>query len=155
MKKLIWALGMFLLFSSSPVSAQPPDPTSEVFLKMMCEEKKVSMSCWRLGERYRTLDKDNKKALVQYEKACEMGLMDGCSYAGVVLAQRGTPHSEDFKKAADYFGRACEQKHDVACFNLGSIKYKEGRQGKAVEYYKQACELGHKGACDRAAKLKR
>ena len=113
------------------------------------------MSCWKLGERFRTLDRNLKKALLWYEKSCEMGLMNGCSYAGVILAKRGTPYSNDFKKATNYFNKACEEKHDVACFNLGSIKYKEGRSKKAIKYYDMACKLGHQGGCARAAKLKK
>ena len=152
-KKLIWVALLCLI--DAPAFAQPIDTTSEGFLKNMCENKKVSISCWKLGERFRTLDRNLKMALPWYEKACDMGLMDGCSYAGVIFAQRGTPYSKDFKKATKYFSLACEQKHDIACFNLGSIKYKEGRQKKAIKYYDMACEMGHQGGCARAAKLKK
>mgnify|MGYP002030275324 CR=1 FL=1 len=155
MKKIFVISCLFFLFSTHNSFSQQMDPNGEESLKMLCEEKNVSISCWKLGDRYRTLDRDLKKALIYYEKACEMGLMNGCSYAGVVLAQRGTPYSKDFKKATKYFVLACDQKHDLACFNLGSIKYKEGRAKKAIKYYDLACELGHKGACARAAKLKK
>ena len=155
MKKLIIIACLVVLVNAGTVLAQQRDSNSEGTLKMLCEEKKVSISCWKLGDRYRTLDRNIKKALSYYEKACEMGLMDGCSYAGVLLANRGTPYSKDFKKATKYFGLACDQKHDLACFNLGSIKYKEGRAKKAIKYYDIACELGHKGACARSTRLKK
>ena len=155
MKTTFFLTLFFLNLITAFAFSQPIDPTSEGFLKKLCEEKKVSISCWKLGNRFRTLDRDLKKALIWYEKACEMGLMDGCSYAGVILAQRGTPYSKDFKKATQYFGSACEEKHDLACFNLGSIKYKEGRSKKAIKYYDMACKLGHQGGCARAAKLRK
>ena len=155
MKKTILIICILVLAAPQIVFSQMADPNSEGSLKMLCEEKDVSISCWKLGDRYRTLDRDMKKALSYYKKACEMGLANGCSYAGVLLAQRAAPNSKDFKKAGVFFEKACDQKHDLACFNLGSLKYKEGRRKKAIKYYDIACELGHRGACGRAAKMKK
>ncbi len=118
-------------------------------------DKDIFHACFKIGEKYRVLDKDPKTALPYFEKACRGGHYTACSHAGILLMQKGTPYSKEFKKATKYFEMACENKHDKACFNLGSIKYKEGRQKKAIKWFDVSCELGNLFGCNRANKLKK
>ena len=47
----------------------------------------------------------------------------------------------------------CDKDQDMGCFNLGALKYKEGRQKAAIKYFKKACDLGHPTACHNLKKL--
>ena len=52
-------------------------------------------------------------------------------------------------------GKSCEAGEDRACFNMGTLNYKEGRQSKAIKYYKKACGMGNQAGCAREKRLKR
>ena len=123
-------------------------------MEALCK-KGNSTACFKIGERYRILDRDTKNALKYYLIACEAGYMTACTNGGVILAMRGTPYSKDFKQARKMFDKACEAGEDQSCFNLGTLNYKEGRQSKAIKYYKKACKMGNQAGCAREKRLKR
>tara|TARA_Y100001960_G_scaffold273811_1_gene302333 strand:+ start:856 stop:1320 length:465 start_codon:yes stop_codon:yes gene_type:complete len=123
-------------------------------LEDLCGEGN-STACFKVGERYRTVERDNKKALVYYIKACDDGYMTGCTNGGILLAMKGTPYSKQFKQARKMFDKACEAGEDQSCFNLGTLNYKEGRQKKAIKYYKKACDMGNQGGCAKEKRLRR
>lgn len=155
-KILFLALSTFMfstfIFINSAYAIKSMDTVES--LTPLCD-KDVFHSCFKIGEKYRILDKDDKKALPFFEKACNGSHFTACSHAGIVLMRRGTPYSKEFKKATKYFQIACEHKHDKACFNLGSIKYKEGRQKRAIKWFDVSCKLGNQFGCNKAAKLRR
>ena len=128
--------------------------TREEKMEALCQEGN-STACFRVGERFRTVERDNKKALIYYIKACDDGYMTGCTNGGILLAMKGTPYSKDFKQARKMFDKACEAGEDQSCFNLGTLNYKEGRQSKAIKYYKRACEMGNQAGCAKEKRLKR
>ena len=128
--------------------------TLEGKMEALCQEGN-STACFKVGERFRTVERDNKKALNYYIKACDDGYMTGCTNGGILLAMKGTPYSKDFKKARKMFDKACEAGEDQSCFNLGTLNYKEGRQSKAIKYYKKACEMGNQAGCAKEKRLKR
>ena len=123
-------------------------------MEALCKEGN-STACFKLGERYRILDKDYKKALKYYVIACDAGYMTGCTNGGILLAMKGTPYSKEFKQARKMFDKSCEAGEDPACFNLGTLNYKEGRQSKAIKYYKKACGMGKQGGCAKEKRLNR
>ena len=123
-------------------------------MEALCKEGN-GFACLKIGDRYRTLDRDLKKALVYYIKACDTGDMEGCTNGGVVLLLKGTPYSKQFKQARKMLGKSCEAGEDRACFNMGTLNYKEGRQSKAIKYYKKACGMGNQAGCAREKRLKR
>jgi len=123
-------------------------------MKALCQEGN-STACFKIGERFRTVERDNKKALTYYVKACDKGYMTACTNGGILLAMKGTPYSKDFKQARKMFDKACEAGEDQSCFNLGTLNYKEGRQKKAINYYKKACGMGNQAGCAREKRLKR
>ena len=128
--------------------------TQEEKMEALCE-KGNSTACFKIGERYRVLDRDTKSALKYYLIACEAGYMTGCTNGGIILAMKGTPYSKDFKQARKMFDKACDAGEDQSCFNLGTLNYKEGRQSKAIKYYKKACDMGNQPGCGRVKRLQR
>ena len=154
MKKVKWSILVLILFWFGGITQVQGEMESFESLKPLCD-KNIFHSCFKLGERFRVLDRDNKKALPYFEKACLGDHLTACSHAGLLLFMKGTPYSDDYKKATKYFEKACNGKHDKACYNLGSLKYKEGRQKKAIKYYDIACKLKNQGACAKSKKLKR
>ncbi|MFQ5451775.1 MAG: tetratricopeptide repeat protein [Nitrospinaceae bacterium] len=153
MKYLITILAFIAVVLFSPLGVWAED---EAVLKMksLCEEGN-STACFRLGERYRILERDNKTSLAYHLKACEHGYITGCTHAGILIQMTGTQYSPQWKKAAKLFLKGCDAKSDRACFNLGSLKYKEGRQKAAMKYWKLACDLGNQTGCHNYKKLKR
>jgi len=149
---LVMAMG---IGGPAPVQAQL---TNEEKLEKLCEEKN-SAACFTIGERFRTLDRDNKKALPYYIKACELEYYTGCTNAGILTVLDGETYSnipkrnEIWKQAGGYFKKACDVEESNACSNLGLLKYKEGRIGPAKKYYKKACDLGNNVACNRLEAL--
>jgi uncharacterized protein len=123
-------------------------------LEALCTEGN-STACFRMGERHRIVERDEKTALTFYEKACDAGYMTGCTNGGILLAKKSTPYSKGFKKARKMFDKACEAGEDPSCFNLGTLNYKEGRQKKAIKYYKKACEMGNQAGCAKEKRLLR
>ena len=123
-------------------------------MEALCKEGN-GFACLKIGDRYRTLDRDLKKALVYYIKACDTGDMEGCTNGGVVLLLKGTPYSKQFKQARKILDKSCEAGEDRACFNLGTLNYREGRQKKSIKYYQKACDMGNQGGCAKAKRLKR
>jgi TPR repeat protein len=127
-------------------------------LKPACENGDYE-ACFRLGERYRILDQDEKAALPFLEKSCELAKENdnttGCSHAGILLMKRGAPYSEDFKKAAQHLEKACNGRNDRACYNMGTLKFKEGKQKAAIKYFDLACQYANKEGCARAEKLRK
>jgi TPR repeat protein len=123
-------------------------------LKELCE-KGNDTACFRIGEKYRIIERDNKSALTYYLKACETDHYDACTYAGILTSMQGKQSSPAWKKAAILFEKSCTAKQEMGCFNLGSLKYKEGRQKAAIKYFKIACDLGHPTGCDNVKSLER
>ena len=136
------------------VSGALAQQTREEKMEALCQEGN-STACFKVGERFRVVERDNKKALAYYIKACGDGYMTGCTNGGILLAMKGTPYSKDFKQARKMFDKACEAGEDKSCFNLGTLNYKEGRQSKAIKYYKRACEMGNQSGCAKEKRLKR
>ena len=95
-----------------------------------------------------TLDRDNKSALVYFIKACDSGHMTGCTFGGNLMQNTGKQYSPQWKKATKMFQKACEAGEDAPCYNLGSLKYKEGRASRAKKYYQKACDMGNQSGCD-------
>ena len=144
-----------MTFSTLCVSvASAQEKSLEEKMEALCGEGN-STACFKVGERYRTVERDNKKALVYYIKACDDGYMTGCTNGGILLAMKGTPYSKQFKQARKMFDKACEAGEDQSCFNLGTLSYKEGRQKKAIKYYKKACDMGNQGGCAKEKRLRR
>lgn len=120
-------------------------------LKKWCEEGNGA-ACFQMGERYRTVELDNKTAIVYHLKACDAGYITGCNHAGILLMGIGTHGSKEWKQAGKLFKKGCDIDTDKACYNLGSLKFKEGRQKASLKYWKKSCDLGNASGCFRYKK---
>ncbi|PIQ96408.1 MAG: hypothetical protein COV67_09725 [Nitrospinae bacterium CG11_big_fil_rev_8_21_14_0_20_56_8] len=143
-------LALFILPSANLAWAEDDEFTKK--LKTDCAAGD-GVSCYRVGERYRIIETDNKTALEWYFKACNANDMGGCNSAGILTQMLGKQYSPEWKTAAELFQKACDAKVDRACFNLGSLKYREGRAKAALKYYTLACEMDNKIACENIKKL--
>jgi hypothetical protein len=123
-------------------------------LRSACKDGN-SAACFKMGERYRIIERDNKIASEFYVKACDADYMTGCTNGGILLFMQGTHGSSNWKKSKKMFQKACDAGEDPACFNLGTLNYKEGRQKKALKLYQQACKMGNQNACAREKRLSR
>ncbi len=140
----LFSVVFFLLLCSTQAFAQDERDKK---LEEMCQGGN-SFACFTIGEKLRTLDRDNKKALVYYKKSCEGGWITGCNNAGILTQMQGAQYSKAWKEAAKFFKKACDEDESNACFNLGSLKYREGRASAAKKYYKKACDLGNPMGCE-------
>jgi TPR repeat protein len=143
-KTVTWFTGLVLgclLTSGIEVRAD------EDKLLKMCNEGN-SVACFKRGQKYVTLDKDNKKAIPLFRKSCAADHMTACLWGGNLIQNTGKQYSPQWKEASKMFKKACEAGEDGGCFNLGSLYYKEGRASKAKKLYKKACDMGNKPGCD-------
>jgi TPR repeat protein len=143
-------LGM-IFFSLNEVRAE--DDPRVTKLKALCEEGN-GVACFKIGERYRTLELDNKTSTAYHLKACDADYITGCTHAGILIQITGKQYSPQWKKAAKLYLKGCDVGSDKACFNLGKLKYKEGRQKAALKYWGKACDLGNQIACANNKRLK-
>lgn len=130
------------------------DDEEMVKLKGFCDKGNDS-ACFRIGEKYRIVERDNKNALKYYLKACDTDHYDACTYAGILTTMQGKQYSPAWKKAAKLFLKSCDAKQEMGCYNLGELKYKEGRQKASIKYYQKACDLGHPDGCTHVKHLSR
>jgi TPR repeat protein len=144
-------LGM-IFFGLNEVRAE--DDPRVVKLKALCEEGNGT-ACFKIGERYRVVELDNKTATAYHLKACDANYITGCTHAGILIQITGKQYSPEWKRAAKLFAKGCDVDSDKACFNLGRLKFKEGRQSAAKKYWKKACDLGNQIACNNHKKLSR
>jgi uncharacterized protein len=151
-KKIIFLTILAVLFEFPNAWAEDDKETA---LKRALCEKGNSTACFKMGERYRMVERNNKIAAKFYVKACNSGYMTGCTNGGILTLMRGTPYSKEFKQARKMFSKACDAGEDPACYNLGTLNYKEGRQKKALQYYLKACDMGNQPGCAKHKRLSR
>ena len=84
MKKVKWSILVLILFWFGGITQVQGEMESFESLKPLCD-KNIFHSCFKLGERFRVLDRDNKKALPYFEKACLGDHLTACSHAGLLL----------------------------------------------------------------------
>lgn len=107
-----------------------------------------SAACFERGKKYVTLDRDNKKAIVLFRKACSADYMTACLWGGNLIQGTGKQYSPQWKEASKMFKKACDAGEDAGCFNLGALYYKEGRASRAKKQFKKACDMGNQPGCD-------
>ncbi len=153
MKNLIIALAitiMSIVLSPQYIFAEDDEKVTK--LKGLCE-KGNGTACFRIGERYRIVEQDPKSAIPYFIKACDGNYYTGCTHAGILIQNQGLQYSKQWKQAAKLYQKSCDADSDRACFNLGSLKYREGRQKASAKYYKKACDLGNQQACHNFEKV--
>lgn len=148
------SIGIFAVLAALLLAVSGPSlALEEDAMKSFCTEKKDADQCFALGEKYRTVDMNNSSALEFFTLGCNLEHMTSCVHAGILTQQKGTQNSPEWKTAADLYQKACDQHHDRGCFNLATLKYKEGRANKAKELFQLACDYGNKIACENMKKI--
>lgn len=84
---------------------QQNDNKAVWYLDRACSAKSL-FGCIATGKIYENLNKqDFTKALVYYQKACEIGADESCNYAGI-LYHEGKKVKQDFTKAEDLYRKS-------------------------------------------------
>ena len=144
-------VGIFFLSANAVWAEDAPETKA---LKDACE-KGNGTACFKIGERYRVIEIDNKNSISYHLKACDQDYITGCTHAGILIQMTGKQYSPQWKRAAKLYTKGCDAKSDKACFNLGQLKYREGRQSAAKKYWKISCELGNQIACSNFKRISR
>ena len=109
---LLTILAASFFTQASGVWAEEDELTQKT--RALCDEGN-STACFKMGERYRIVERDNKTALNFYIKACEGDYMTGCTNGGILLIMKGTPYSKEFKQARKMFNKACDMGNNAGC----------------------------------------
>ncbi len=99
-------------------------------------------SCDDLGLRYGGglgVTRDAARALSFFQRACDGGVMLGCTHSGIFLQRDEEGITQDLESALFLFERACDGGEMLGCANLG-VSYERGdgviqNQGRAVSLY--------------------
>ena len=89
-------------------------------------------------------DRDYKKTLYFYKKACDGNVYEACSDLGGMYAE-GKGVKKDMTRAMGYYRRSCDMGDWIACGNFAAQLEIGGDRARVAQYYKKACELGKKG----------
>ena len=144
-------VGIFFLCSNVAWAEDAPETKA---LKDSCK-KGNGRSCYKIGDRYRIIELDTKGAIPYYQKACDDNYLAGCNAAGILTQRTGKQYSPQWKTAAKLYTKGCDLKDHVACYNLGKLKYDEGRQSASKKYFKIACDLGNPVGCSQYDRVNR
>jgi len=145
-------VSLLALIAISASAALAQEDPKVVKLIAMCEEGN-STACYKMGERYRVLERDNETAISYFIKGCDAGHMTACTHAGILIQMADKQYSAAWKKAAKLYQKACDAGEDPACYNMGTLKYREGRASAARKYFKIACDMKNAPACNWLKKL--
>eukprot|EP01147_Barroeca_monosierra_P010014 gene10014-2188_t len=132
--------------------------------RRLCDSNNYSRSCTFMATCLLTgrgVEKNPAEALRYFKKACDLGSIEGCHNAGMLL--RSTRYKEagvlpNGNEALSYFQKACDQDFRNGCFML-SVVYLRGEAGaprdmpKALQLAKKACDLQHTWGCINAARM--
>ena len=86
-----------------------------------------------------------------------MGVAKSCSKLGG-LYYNGDGVKQDYKKAREFWSKACEMGDANGCVLVGYL-YDNGygvrqNDSKAMEFYGKACDLGEQKGCDKYKEIK-
>src|SRR5207249_2784719 len=83
----------------------------------------------------------------RYTQACAWRNAEGCESLGI-LQESNTPRLPNhLVYARAQYQLACQLGQGSACWRLGFLDEKDGRQREAVAHYDEACERGALGGC--------
>jgi len=96
---------------------------------------------------------DDPRSAVYYRKACDAGVMEGCSRLGACYWTGGCGVAPDGRRGFDLYEKACQGGNMPACGQLG-VCYEFGGCGltknsqRAVALYEKACQGGEAAMCN-------
>jgi len=110
--------------------------------ELLCKYN-YSRACVSLGAIYEEKLYRSNKAVIFYNKACNLGNKDGCYNLGLKYFKY-----KDYFNALKYFSKACLYLDGESCFNVGVIYFAGANNKKAFKFFKNSCELGYAEGCD-------
>ena len=115
-----------------------------------CEEGDA-IACFNLGFKAEHQSPKNwELARENYDKSCQAGFAEGCSYLGI-LYRYGNGVEVDLKRGAELYRKSCLGGYMIGCNSMGYL-YQIGsgvekNDTLSTQYYSQACEGGLTRAC--------
>jgi hypothetical protein len=156
---LVALVSMFLV-ANTGFASRSGSVISE--LKRTCYKGDMK-ACNNLAHRYEkglgVVKRDEKRALMLYNKACTGGAAGSCFNMGILLFAKGKSSPEDQAEAVGFYRKACEKDHPGGCFNL-AYAYSNGtgigkHKSVAARYYQKACSLKSGSGCLNLANMLR
>lgn len=80
-------------------------------------------------------------ALELLDKACQLKDVRACHNAGIQISS-GNDLGDDYKRAADYFGTACNNNMEDSCYSAGHLKLLTEQYAEAVPFLTKVCDSG-------------
>lgn len=101
------------------------DAASRIELFERACGEKSPRACAQLGDMYefqygQGIERDSKRAVLYYEKGCQLGSSNACYALGVML-RSGTGTGRDTARAAQLFERACNDNLGAGCAALAQL----------------------------------
>lgn len=119
------------------------------YLAKACEMESPE-ACFALGRAYDSIVGEAKESIPYYERACELGVIEGCNNAAVYLSKYGNPSEGELARAISVYKKLCDNDIPLGCHNLGLSYYngtgvaKNEERGRSL--IQKACDL-RGGAC--------
>jgi TPR repeat protein len=110
--------------------------------ELACMAQNEAMACFDAGKYFQTTD--STRARVNYNRACALGQLDGCTAAGFMADRAG-----ELAAMIDYYERACQGGEPIACINLGRTMQERGHDEARAQ---QLIASGDQGQAARCAK---
>ncbi len=114
-------------------------------------EEKNSFSALEYYENYARQINTKSSQLNNLSISCNNGNNDKCLELGIIYVE-GKKTTKDYKKAKEYFKKACDLENKFGCNNLAML-YEKGLglkkdPTKAMNYYKKSCKLNYLESCN-------
>lgn len=112
------------------------------FFKKSCDIDNNAAGCFLAGFGMENSGDIKGLAMPLYQKACNMGDMNGCDAVGQIYAGIKTGEDADMQKAMPYLQKACDANLASSCIALGEY-YSDGLGNdilKAKGYFKNGCD---------------
>jgi hypothetical protein len=129
-------------------------PGNRAVYEASCTQGEDPVACVAYGavleNGFGDVEKDQAKALAQFEASCEAGVQLAC-YKTADYYRAGTTVDRDPKKATRLYETACDEGFASACQLLGIVNIQSKGENKDVEagfgYINRACQAGRNASC--------
>jgi TPR repeat protein len=149
-------------------SGAPADPMKAAAAYQRGCDLGSPFACAQLGSmlhRGEGVPTNPRRAAHLYERGCNLptelerpGRASSCLELGMMYHEGIGGLLQDDRKAARFFQLACDDEHEVGCYNLANA-YATG-QGVRLDYaratalFRRGCESGHEASCDASRRLR-
>ena len=108
----------------------------------------VGLACFNIAKDFFEEDKD-AKGIYYLKKSCDNYLVKGCQALGLIYEGRGV--NNDYKKAIQFYSKACTLQDSFSCYAKGLLYLKGLGTNKdfneVVTCFEKACDLKNANSC--------